>query len=54
MESQAAASGGAAINPYEAMGKFFRAYFFSKMSLERGDIPMTAGFAGLVQPDPKI
>ena len=47
MEAQAAASGGAAINPYEAMGKFFRAYFFSKMSLDRGDIPMTQALQGL-------
>lgn len=47
METQATASGGAAINPYEAMGKFLRAYFFSKMSLERGDIPMTQALQGL-------
>lgn len=47
MEAQATAAGGAAINPYEAMGKFFRAYFFSKMSLERGDIPMTQALKGL-------
>ena len=47
MEAQATAAGGAAINPYEAMGKFFRAYFFSKMSLERGDIPMTQALQGL-------
>jgi len=47
MENQALASGGAAINPYEAMGKFFRAYFFSKMSLERGDIPMTQALQGV-------
>jgi len=47
METQATASGGAAINPYEAMGKFFRAYFFSKMSLERGDIPMSQALQGL-------
>jgi len=47
METQATASGGAAVNPYEAMGKFFRAYFFSKMSLERGDIPMTQALQGL-------
>ncbi len=47
MESQATASGGAAVNPYEAMGKFFRAYFFSKMSLERGDIPMSQALQGL-------
>lgn len=53
MESQAAASGGAAINPYEAMGKFFRAYFFSKMSLEEGDIPMTQALQGLNNLTPK-
>ena len=47
MEKQAAASGGAAVNPYEALGKFFRAYFFSKMSLEEGDIPMTDALKGL-------
>lgn len=47
MESTATSTGGAAINPYEAMGKFFRAYFFSKMSLERGDIPMTQALQGL-------
>jgi len=47
MEAQATTAGGAAINPYEAMGKFFRAYFFSKMSLERGDIPMTQALKGL-------
>jgi hypothetical protein len=47
MEAQATASGGAAINPYEAMGKFFRAYFFSKMSLDRGDIPMTQALQGV-------
>lgn len=47
MEKRAGATGGAAINPYEALGKFFRAYFFSKMSLEMGDIPMTQALKGL-------
>jgi hypothetical protein len=47
MEKRAVASGGAAVNPYEALGKFFRAYFFSKMSLEEGDIPMTDALKGL-------
>ena len=53
MEAQATASGGAAVNPYEAMGKFFRAYFFSKMSLDRGDIPMTQALQGLGNLTPK-
>lgn len=47
MEQRAAATGGASINPYEALGKFFKAYFFSKMSLEMGDIPMTQALKGL-------
>ncbi|HEY9000973.1 MAG TPA: SusD/RagB family nutrient-binding outer membrane lipoprotein [Mucilaginibacter sp.] len=53
MENQATATGGAAVNPYEALGKFFRAYFFSKMSLERGDIPMTETLKGLSNLTPK-
>jgi hypothetical protein len=53
MEQQAIASGGAALNPYEALGKFFRAYFFSKMSLEMGDIPMTQALQGLNNLTPK-
>ncbi len=53
METQATATGGASVNPYEALGKFFRAYFFSKMSLERGDIPMTAALQGLDNLTPK-
>jgi hypothetical protein len=47
MESQAKASGGEAVNPYEALGKFFRAYFFTKMSLTVGDIPMDDALKGL-------
>lgn len=53
MEQQATASGGAAVNPYEAMGKFFRGYFFSKMSLEWGDLPMTDALKGLANLNPK-
>jgi len=53
MEGQATTSGGATVNPYEALGKFFRAYFFSKMSLERGDIPMTQALQGLSNLTPK-
>lgn len=47
MEQQAKGAGAAAVNPYSAIGKFFRAYFFSKMSLEEGDIPMTQALQGL-------
>ncbi|MBN9297088.1 MAG: SusD/RagB family nutrient-binding outer membrane lipoprotein [Filimonas sp.] len=46
MEQQALTSGGEAVNPYEALGKFFRAYFFSRMSLEVGDLPMNDALKG--------
>ncbi|WP_461448531.1 SusD/RagB family nutrient-binding outer membrane lipoprotein [Mucilaginibacter sp.] len=47
MEKQAIVAGSPSLNPYSAIGKFFRAYFFSKMSLERGDIPMSQALQGL-------
>src|SRR5258707_14457860 len=47
MEQQALKAGAPAVNPYSAIGKFFRAYFFTKMSLEEGDIPMTQALQGL-------
>ena len=46
MIEEAANSGLPAVNSYEAMAKFFRAYFFTKMSLEMGDIPMTDALQG--------
>jgi hypothetical protein len=53
MEKQAIAAGAPATNGYSALGKFFRAYFFSKMSLEMGDIPMTDALKGLTNLTPK-
>jgi hypothetical protein len=52
MEKKASETGGGAINPYEALGKFFKAYLFSKMSLEMGDIPMTQALKGLDNLEP--
>ncbi len=46
MVDEAANSGLPAENSYEAMAKFFKAYFFTKMSLEMGDIPMTEALEG--------
>ena len=46
MVEEAVKSGQAAVNPYEAMAKFFKAYFFTKMSLEMGDIPMSQALQG--------
>ncbi len=53
MEAQALAFGGEPLNPYEALGKFFRAYFFSRMSLEMGDIPMNDALKGITNLTPK-
>ncbi|HEY9195531.1 MAG TPA: SusD/RagB family nutrient-binding outer membrane lipoprotein [Mucilaginibacter sp.] len=47
MEDQAVKSGSPAVNPYSALGKFFRAYLFSKMSMQEGDIPMTQALQGI-------
>ncbi|MBU0696140.1 MAG: SusD/RagB family nutrient-binding outer membrane lipoprotein [Bacteroidetes bacterium] len=46
MEEEATKAGQETVNPYTAMGKFFRAYFFTKMSLQLGDIPMTQALKG--------
>ena len=48
MIDEAANSGLPELNSYEAMAKFFKAYFFTKMSLEMGDIPMTEALQGLI------
>jgi hypothetical protein len=47
MENQAKVFGAKDVNPYKALGKFFRAFFFTKMSLEMGDIPMTEALQGV-------
>src|SRR5215470_13916432 len=46
MVQEAAKIGLPSINGYDAMAKFFKAYFFAKMSLEMGDIPMTEALQG--------
>ncbi|MBB5638403.1 hypothetical protein HDE68_004332 [Pedobacter cryoconitis] len=51
MEKQAAKTGNA-VNSYAALGKFFKAYLFTKMSMEMGDIPMTDALQGLTNLTP--
>src|SRR6266487_4896980 len=41
MEEEAIATGLPEGNVYSVMAKFFKAYFFTKMSLQEGDIPMS-------------
>jgi hypothetical protein len=52
MEAEAKNQGLPDVNPYTALGKFFRAYFFSLMSLEMGDLPMTEALQGVTNLTP--
>src|SRR5882724_3885606 len=47
MVAEAETQGLPALNPYDAMSKFFKAYFFTKMSLQMGDIPMNEALQGI-------
>ncbi len=53
MEEEAITLGLPEKNVYSAMGKFLRAFFFSKMSLQMGDIPMSEALLGLDNLKPK-
>jgi hypothetical protein len=46
MESEAKRLGGAAVNPYAALGKFFKAFLFYRMTVMVGDLPMTEALKG--------
>jgi hypothetical protein len=41
MEAEAKRAGAADVNPYSALGKFFRAYFYENMTRRVGDVPLT-------------
>jgi hypothetical protein len=53
MEEEAARIGLAANNPYTALGKFFRAFFFYEMTMKVGDLPMNEALQGISNPTPK-
>jgi hypothetical protein len=46
MKEEAVKGGAADLNPYSALAYFFNAYFFTKMSLEMGDVPLTQALQG--------
>ncbi|GAB3570205.1 SusD/RagB family nutrient-binding outer membrane lipoprotein [Spirosoma luteolum] len=46
MEKEAKKAGLADINPYSALGKFFRAYFYVNMTQRVGDLPLSSALAG--------
>jgi hypothetical protein len=47
MEEEALKSGADAVNPYSALGKFFRAFFYVKMTRQVGDLPLMDALEGL-------
>lgn len=53
MEKEAKKASGTDVNPYAALGKFMKAYFFINMTLKVGDLPMTEAMKGLDNPTPK-
>ena len=53
MEEEAKRSGAKDINPYSALGKFLKAYYFAGMTLRVGDLPYTDALQGSSIPNPK-
>jgi len=53
MEDEAKRAGLADQNPYSALGKFFRAYFYEDMTKRVGDVPLNDALKGLEVTTPK-
>lgn len=51
MEEEAAKSG-AEVNPYSALGKYFRAVFYVRMTQRVGDVPLSEALKGLEVKEP--
>ncbi|MFZ6010709.1 MAG: SusD/RagB family nutrient-binding outer membrane lipoprotein [Bacteroidota bacterium] len=52
MEEEAKRTGAAAVNPYIAMAKFLKAYFYVRMTQRVGDLPLTDALKGLEKEAP--
>ncbi len=52
MEEEAKSSGAGDVNPYSALGKFMRAYFYVRMTQRVGDLPLAAALQGLENIEP--
>ena len=52
MENEATTRGTAAINPYEAIGRFVRAYYFYNLTSMFGDVPLSDALQGVLNPSP--
>jgi Starch-binding associating with outer membrane len=53
MEEEAKNSGAKDLNPYSALGKFLRAYYFTSMTLRIGDLPVKDALKGASLDKPK-
>ncbi|WP_018618043.1 SusD/RagB family nutrient-binding outer membrane lipoprotein [Spirosoma luteum] len=53
MEQEAKRAGAADVNPYSALGKFFRAYFYENMTRRVGDVPLSEALQGQTALEPK-
>ncbi|KAA2245387.1 SusD/RagB family nutrient-binding outer membrane lipoprotein [Chitinophaga agrisoli] len=53
MEQESIRLGGNPLNPYTALGKFFRAFFYYRMTSLVGDLPMTEALQGKENLTPK-
>jgi hypothetical protein len=47
MEEEALKTGAGEVNPYSAIGKFLKAYFYVRMSQRVGDVPLSEALKGL-------
>jgi hypothetical protein len=52
MEEEALRLGASDLNPYAAIGKFLRAYFYVRMSQRVGDLPLDEALKGLENEEP--
>jgi len=52
MNEEALKGGGAAVNPYSALGKFLTAVYYVRMSQRVGDLPLSEALQGLDNPQP--
>lgn len=52
MEAAAVKAGSPAVNGYSALGQFFRAYFYYKMTMQMGDIPLSQALQGTAKLTP--
>jgi len=49
MEQEVLDRGGSAVNPYEAIGRFLRAYYYYNMTMLMGDVPLTQALSTTTQ-----